>query len=85
MNMSSALQNWLRNMSINPKDISYSLVVGSSITGVKKIEFKHYSSVSSSIPISKIPRVEREKLQKGVADREVDDGRRGFRIRKAYS
>ena len=73
MNMSGTLQNWLRDMKINPRNISYSLVVGTGATGVQNIEFKHNSTVPSSIPISKITRAEREKLQKGSAERWMTD------------
>ena len=41
MNMSSELKNWLRKVKINPKDISNSLVVGTSSIGEQNMKFKH--------------------------------------------
>ena len=73
MNMSRDLMNWLRSMKINPKDITYSLVVGSNITSNNNSKIKQKKTVSSSIPIPKISKETREKLQKGTIERLMSD------------
>ena len=73
MNMSRELVNWLRSMNINPRDISYSLVVGSHSIGNQNSQIKHTKKVATSIPIPKITRETREKLQKGATERYMTD------------
>ena len=74
-NMSSDLQNWLRTVQINPRDISYSLVVGSRQGSNQNITLNHNRAVpGNSIPISKISKQDREKLQRGEIERMMTDG-----------
>ena len=70
MNMPRELVNWLRSMKINPI-ISYTLVVGShNIDGL----FSKFKNIkTTSIPIPKITRETREKLQKGATERYMTD------------
>ena len=73
MNMSSDLKNWLRKVKINPKDIANSLVVGTTSIGDQDMKFKHNSSWPVSIPISKISKADRDKLQRGIIERWMTD------------